>query len=153
MQRNSPGHGQPSLLGRTLTWRSDTPNNTRSLQVTVNSRDGETRIRAEERLHGIAGGLFGGLMGGVGMGVGMPFGLIVGLEALGSVLFAVVAPLGVVGASYLGARLIFQSVARKRRRALEDLVDRLAEVGAAVVSRDTLDSGVERDARRGLPSG
>ncbi|MDE0649548.1 MAG: hypothetical protein OXI12_04295, partial [Gammaproteobacteria bacterium] len=50
--------GNASMVGRTLTWRSETSDyQTRSLQVIVASRDGETRIQAEERLQSYAGAL------------------------------------------------------------------------------------------------
>lgn len=146
IQRTEGTHGQPSVLGRTLTWQADTPAHSRSLQVTVASRDGETRIRIEERLHQYAGGLFGGLMGGVGGGVGLGIGLGVGLGALGSTLFAVAWPVGFVGLSYISARQIFRTVARGRRRALSELLERLTELVLDAVRDDTVD---ERP-RRGL---
>ena len=47
--------GNASMVGRTLTWRSETSEHqSRSLQLVVASRNGETRIQAEERLHGYA---------------------------------------------------------------------------------------------------
>jgi hypothetical protein len=119
--------GQPSLVGNTLTWRSETPNNTRSLQIVVASRAGETHIRIKEQLNQLAGGLFGGLMGGVGCGVGFGVGFGVGLGALGSVLFATVFPPSVIAASYLAARTSFATVARQRRAVLGDLVQRLSD--------------------------
>ena len=70
IQMGTREHGQPSLLGRSLTWRAETPSKTRTVQVTVTSRDGQTQIRVEENLHQLAGGLFGGLIGGGGVGVG-----------------------------------------------------------------------------------
>jgi len=119
--------GQPSLVGNTLTWRSRTPNNTRSLQVVVASRKGETYIRVEEELNQLAGSLFGGLMGGVGCGVGFGVGMGVGFGALGSALFAFTFPAGVIAASYVVARTAFSKTAGDRRRALEDLVQRLTD--------------------------
>ena len=78
------GQGVPSLFGRTLTWRSDT----RSLQLAVSSRDGETQIRIDERLHGLAAGLFAGLLGGGGGRIGMGVGVGVGAGVLGSAVLA-----------------------------------------------------------------
>jgi ribosomal protein L13E len=126
IQQAAGTHGQPSLLGRTLTWQADTPTKSRSLQILVTSRQGQTRIRIEERLHQLAGGLFGGLMGGLGGGLGLGVGLGVGIEVLGSALFAVAWPLGVVGMSFLGARTIFSAVSRRRQRELGRLLERLA---------------------------
>lgn len=132
IQAAAESHGQASLLGRTLTWRSSTPQNERSLQVTITARGGRTRITIEERLHGLAGGLFGGLLGGVGGGVGFGVGFGVGLGALGSVAFAVLFPVAVIGGSYAAARTLFTSMARNRHRRLRDLLERLTEHVEAV---------------------
>jgi len=43
--------GQPSLLGRTLTWRAETSSKLRTMQLVVAPGNGETHIRLEERLH------------------------------------------------------------------------------------------------------
>jgi hypothetical protein len=133
--------GQPSLVGNTLTWKSETPSNTRSLQIVVASRGGETYIRVEEQLNQLAGALFGGLVGGVGCGVGFGVGMGVGFGALGSVLFAVAFPAGVLGASYLAARTSFSSVARKRRAVLQDLIARLSDAVTAASGDRSLESG------------
>jgi hypothetical protein len=119
--------GQPSLVGNTLTWRSETRNHSRSLQIVVAPREGETYIRVEEQLNPLAGALFGGIMGGVGGGVGFGVGFGVGLGALGSVLFAAAFPPGVIAASYLAARTSFAAIARQRRALLGDLTERLSE--------------------------
>jgi len=127
IQGAAEAHGQASLLGQTLTWRSSTPQNERSLQVTVTARNGRTRITIEERLHGLAGGLFGGIMGGVGGGVGLGVGLGVGIGALGSALFAVAFPVVVIGGSYALARTAFTSTARRRHTKLRELLERVTE--------------------------
>ena len=136
IQTSAGGHGHPSLLGRTLTWRFDTPNVNRSLQVVVSSRDGHTHIRIDERLHGLAGGLFGGLMGGGGGGVGLGVGLPVGLEVVGSALAAVAFPLGVIGIAYLTARGIFGAIFRSRRQALSELLERLESSVTSLTGND-----------------
>ena len=115
------------MVGRTLTWRSATSEHqTRSLQVIVASRNGETRIQAEERLHGYAGALYGGGVGGAGMGVGFGVGFGVGLGALGSPLFAAAFPVTLIGGLYVAMRQIMKSIGRKRRARLDGLVDRIA---------------------------
>jgi hypothetical protein len=127
--------GRASLLGRSLTWHAETASKTRSVQITVTSRDGKTHIRAEENLHQLAGGLFGGGVAGGGVGIGVGVGLPLGL-GLGSALLATAIPLGVVGLSYIGAREIYRSVTSKRRLAMSDLFDKiLAEVDACVQDR------------------
>lgn len=119
--------GSASMVGRTLTWGSETSEHqTRSLQVIVASRDGETRIQAEERLQGYAGALYGGVVGGAGMGIGMGVGFGVGLGALGSALFAAAFPVTLIGGLYVAMRQVMKSTGRKRRAEAEALVDRIA---------------------------
>ena len=142
------GQGVPSLFGRTLTWRSNTPSNTRSLQLTVSSRDGETQIRIEEQLHGFAGGLFGELVGGGGAGIGVGVG--VGVDMLGSVLFSVAFPLGVIGGCYLIARSIFGTTVRRRQRTLHGLMERLTEIVEREISRSVVEGG---ESPQALPPG
>lgn len=126
IQRAAHDHGQPSLLGRTLTWRAETPSKTRTIQVVVSVRGGETRIRIEERLNQFAGGLFGGTLGGIGGGIGMGFGIGIGLEVLGSALFAVAFPIGVFGLTFMGAREIYRAVVKSRRRKMAGLLDAIS---------------------------
>jgi hypothetical protein len=128
IQRSAGVVGQPNLLGRTLTWRSDAPSATRSLEVVVTPREGATQIHIQERLHGLAGALFGSLMGGVGGGVGFGVGVGVGMGALGSALFAVSVPLGAIASSYIAARVIFSSAVTRRQAALDDLLGHLVDL-------------------------
>jgi hypothetical protein len=125
IQGAAGGAGQPSLMGRTLTWHSTDPQRVRVLQVSVSVRRGETRISVQERYGNLAGALFGGIMGGVGGGVGMGVGMGVGLGALGSVVFAALFPPAVIGGSYLLARSIFRRTVQGRMRDLARLVDEL----------------------------
>lgn len=129
LQHNSgSGVGQPSLLGRTLHWTSRTPTETRTLHVSVSSRDGKTRIRIEERLHQLAGGLFGGVVAGAGLGVGLGVGLPLGINALGSVLFSVAFPLGSLAVAYLASRSIYRQISSNRSRFIDGLLDELTDV-------------------------
>ncbi|MEE9280060.1 MAG: hypothetical protein V3V67_07780 [Myxococcota bacterium] len=121
------GSGTASRLGRTLVWRASTPTNARILHVSIRWGDGRTRIRIQERLHGVIGGLFGGIVGGVGGGVGLGAGLPIGLAALHSPLFAVTFAAVVIAGSVLLARGIFSVVARSRQRALRELLERLSD--------------------------
>jgi hypothetical protein len=139
IQRHTDSHGLPGLMGKTLSWQSETASKTRTLQVMVSSREGETLIRIEERLHQFASGLFAGTVAGVGGGIGIGVGLPVGLNVLGSALFAVAFPLGVIGLTYMGCKEIYRQVVRKRARRLEDLLEGLTDV-------------VERSIRRQLPA-
>lgn len=127
IQRVATGHGNASMVGRTLTWSSETSQRQRTFQVTVSAKDGETLIRAEERLHGLAGSLFGGLMGGMGGGIGFGVGMPLGIEVLGSAAFAVGFPVLVIGGSYFLARTILKRTGRTRRQVLSHLVDQIAD--------------------------
>jgi len=132
-------HGQPSLLGRTLTWQAETSSKSRSIQIVVSSRNGETHIRAEERLHQMAAGLFAGTTAGFGVGVGVAVGFPVGLEVLGSALFAAAFPVGTIGLTLIAVRQIYRAVVRKRRSVLTTLVERVADETAAAIAERSLE--------------
>lgn len=125
IQRGTREHGQPSLLGRTMTWRAETPSKSRTIQITVSSRDGQTTLRLEENLTQFAVGLFAGNTAGVGGGVGIGFGVSFGLNVLGSALFATLFPLGVVALSFIGSRAIYSAIVKKRRRAMGELFEQV----------------------------
>ena len=137
IQMGSREHGQPSLLGRSLTWRAETPSKTRTVQVTVTSRDGQTHIRLEENLSQLAGAGFGSTVGGGGVGVGVGMGLpLAGFLGPGGSLLAAAFPLGALGVSYIGGRQIHRAITKKRRRVMGELFDKiLAEVLACVEAR------------------
>jgi len=136
VQQAAGGHGQTSALGKVFTWQSSTPQGERSLQVTVTSSDGRTRIRIEERLSTLAGNLFGRMVGGGGGGIGLGVGLGVG-AGLQSAAFAILWPVSIIGGAYLLARSIYTSTARKRQRVLRDLLDRLTERIEDVLSKQS----------------
>lgn len=153
IQRVTREHGQPSLLGRTLTWHAEIGGmrgRTRSLLVTVASRDGETHIQAEEHLHQLARVIFAAGMGGVGVGVGAGVGMNIGLAVLHSALFAAALPVGFVGLTYMGARAVFRRVAAGRRRVLTEVVEELRREVSAAVDRKALGDAGESGA---LPPG
>ena len=142
IQSVSREHGQPSLLGRTLTWRAETANKSRTIQIVVSSRDGHTRVRLEENLSQLAAGLIAGTTTGVGIGVGVGIGLPIGLEVLGSALFAVAAPLGMIGISYIASRAIYRAIVRRRNRAVNELFERtVAEARASIASVAAVNPG------------
>jgi tRNA A-37 threonylcarbamoyl transferase component Bud32 len=135
--------GHTGGTDRTLIWTSRRPKDTGKETVAdhifdsddevpdvllrVGVRGGKTHIRLEHRLGGAAGGIFGGIMGGGGAGgLGAVFG--VGLAAMQlplELVFAIAT--GWVGGTYLLSRSIYVAVVRSKRRALEDLAERLAE--------------------------
>ena len=150
IQRVSREHGQPSLLGRSLTWQGETANKTRSLQVVVSVRRGETHIRVQERLQQLAGAVFGVSMAAVGGSVGMGVGIPVAIEVLGSGLLAFGFPVGAIALSYIAGRSIYRTVVRKRRSVLADLLDQLTREVSACVAEASL---VETDGPLELPRG
>lgn len=120
------GHGQASAIGSTLTWSSATSGNTSSQQVLVQSGKGETLVRMEDRMGGLAAALFGGIVGG-GSGVGIGAGGAVA-GALGLPAFLIVAiPAGIIGSSYMLARAIFTAQVRRRRERMNDLMDQITQ--------------------------
>ncbi len=140
IQNAGLGHGQPSVVGSTLTWRAGGMQNTSSLQVTVSARDGRTEIRAEERRHHAAGGLFGGVVGGGGVGFGVGMGLPIGIEVLSSPLFTVLFPVAIVGVAYGVARSIFRGTGRRKRAKLQRLVDKIAELAQKEIASRGLEA-------------
>lgn len=152
MQTATIGQGTASAVGKTLTWTSRSDSNSSSQQILIAYRDGETTVRIEERMTGFAGGLFGGLLGGVGGGLGIGAGGALG-GALGSVALAFVIPTVVIGGAYAAARAIWVAEVKKRRRRMQDLLDRLVERIEDEVSRKRLAEGHMESPRAQLPDG
>jgi hypothetical protein len=150
IQLNASESGQPSLLGRTLTWQAETAGKTRVVQVVVTSRDGETHIRAVERLHQMASGLFAGTVVGGGVGIGVGAGLPFALNVLGSGALALAFPVATVGILLIGCREIYRRIVRGRERTLSELVDAVAgAAGSAIADRSLR----EREPPMELPRG
>ncbi|MFC1790862.1 hypothetical protein ACFL0I_00125 [Gemmatimonadota bacterium] len=129
--------GEPSFLGRTLTWQAETSGKMRSIVLVVAAQDGETHIRIEERLDQFALALFGGTLGGVGGGVGLGAGLPLA-AALGSLLLGIPILLGVMGLTHMGTRPIYRAYVGKRRKALDDLMDRVTRQVTSAISSASL---------------
>jgi len=125
VQRAADGMGQPSLMGRTLTWQSEDASKTRTLLVTVSVGRGETRLNIEERYGNLAGALFGGIVGGGGTGIGFGVGFGVGLGALGSALFATFFPVAALCGTWALARGIFRNSVHNRMRKLSKLMNEM----------------------------
>ncbi len=138
IHENVREHGTPSLLGQTLTWRAETASKSRTVQIVVASRDGETRVRVEENLTQMANGLFGGVVAGGGLGLGLGVGLPVGINVLGSALMATLLPIGITAVTFIGTREIYRHVVNHRRRKVADLFDMLVGcVGEEISSSAT----------------
>jgi hypothetical protein len=152
IQQTMREHGQPSLLGRTLTWRAEVGQKERSIQVVVTSRDGETTLQAEERLQRLAGAIFGGGVAGGGSGIGVGFGLPLALNVLGSPLLAFAFPLGAMALGWMGAREIFRRIVRKRRKVLSELVARLSAEVTRLTAARALAADDDAEARRLPPA-
>ncbi len=124
LQAATLGQGSASAVGKTLTWTSRSDSTSSSQQVLITSREGHTTIRIEERFTGMAGGLFGGFLGGIGGGLGLGAGgALAGV--LGSVAVGIALPVVAIGGAYYAARSLFAGHVRKRRRKMEELMDRL----------------------------
>lgn len=107
-------------------WETMQSEDAPDILVRMVTRRGQTRIRIEQRMGGMAGGIFGGVWGGGGwggaatiLGVGLPLG------APALVVFPAAAL--VMGGTYGLSRVIYRAVLGNRTRILEDLADRLAE--------------------------
>ena len=136
MERGTNEHGQSNVLGRTLTWRPERSDKSRSLQITVTSRDGQTSVRLEESLKRLAGGYFGGFGGTAGV-VGFAVGAIEGIGLLGALSSGV----GMLGLAYLGTRQLYRAIVKRRRRSLGGLFEQvLVEVSDCLVD-EALPSG------------
>jgi hypothetical protein len=122
--------GQASQVGHTFSWQAQNPTSARELGVFITSRNGETRIRIEERYGALAGAVFGGGLGGIGGGVGIGVGVGVG-AALGSVAMMIGFPIAVIGVTYLGSRALFNTVVGRRRRVLGRLMEEIVEAVAS----------------------
>lgn len=152
IQSLSREHGQPSLLGRSLTWRAESASKSRTIQIVVTSRDGHTLVRLEENLTQLASGLFAGTTIGFGVGTGVGIGLPIGLNVLGSMLFALAAPVGMIGISYVASRAIYSAIVRHRRSAVDELFSQtVAEVEASIASGGT--ARLDRAPQAALPPG
>lgn len=125
IQQATKGQGTASAVGRTLTWSSQTSDNTTSQQVLISSGEGRTLIRWEERFGSLAGALFGGIVGGGGVGLGIGAGgAIAGI--LGSAVLGVGIPVAALGGSYALARGIFSRMVRGREAEALAVVDEIA---------------------------
>ena len=126
IQSAADAPGNASLVGHTLTWQAQGPNAARDLQVMIARRDGETRIRIEERYGNLAGSLFGGVVGGAGGGIGFGVGMGVG-AAIGSTVMMVGFPIAVIGLAYFGSRAVYSSIVEKREAVLARLMADLSD--------------------------
>lgn len=125
IQQATDGQGTASAVGRTLTWSSQSAENSSSQQVLISSGEGRTLIRWEERFGGLAGGLFGGIVGGAGVGLGVGGGgAIAGI--LGSAALGIGIPVVALAGSYGLARTIFRRIVRGREAAALEVVDEIA---------------------------
>jgi len=148
IQNASTWQGHAGAVGKSLTWSARSESNTSSLQVLVVASGGNTLIRVEERLGGLATALFGGVIGGVGAGAGLGIGAGVG-AAIGSTLFAVGFPVFMLGGSYYLSRAIYSAYVKKERGKLRLLLDQLSAHASSVIAETSTGAAIEdsKDAR------
>jgi serine/threonine-protein kinase len=124
IRRSMKQVGVVSRIGRSLSWSS--VGDERKVDITIVARNGQTMIRANERLGQLAGGLFGGIMGGMGGGGGGA-AMAIGAGTFHSLALALGMWGSVAVGSYALARGIYSSVARDRQVQLRQLVMDIAE--------------------------
>jgi len=108
-------------------WETMMEDEAPDIRVRLVTRQGQTRIRVEQRMGGTAGGIFGGVWGGGGAGITAGY-LGIALGAMSAPVIPVLAGgVAIIGGTYALSRAIFQATVRSRLRILEDLGDRLAE--------------------------
>jgi hypothetical protein len=110
-----------------MTWTTARASGGRNLQISVSVRAGRTRVLILDRLGDLQGGLFGGMMGGLGGGGTGPI-VAVAVEALKAPAILIAAiPLWLITV-FAGTRSLYHYIVKGRRRKLEQLADRLAEL-------------------------
>ena len=129
--------GQVSQIGRSFSWTSaGAGGSTRSTEVAVSVRGGQTRISLREGLGSLIGGIFGGIGGGMGGGgMGLILGIFTHIGSGVGVLAAV--PLW-LATTYAVARTSYYYAVRRRQRELDGLADRLAALAQSLVPRPAL---------------
>lgn len=118
--------GSTTVLPGSLAWGALVAQNQAgpNVNVYISYRDGQTNIRAEQKLGNLAGGIFGGVGGGVGGGgIAAPIML--------SMVSPFLVPVGIgawLGGTYWACRKLYKSRAEHHATRLERLVDELAEI-------------------------
>ncbi len=108
------------------------------LQIRVVSRSGRTRIHLRQRFGNLAGGLFSGIVGGVGGGgTALVVGIMGGVVGAPAALIGL-GVVGLFGGSYALARAIYVGVVRHKRRAAEQLFNRVTEFVEEGAGQDQL---------------
>ena len=135
--------GMVSQLGRSFTWTLNRgTSGTRNLEVAVSvHRSGRTRILVQENLNNLIGAVWGGVGGGVGGGGMGPImgGLFGGLHLPGiAALFIVPAWLTI---TYSIARASYYYAVNSRKRELENLADKLADLARDLIGEQRLQPG------------
>jgi hypothetical protein len=124
--------GQVSQLGRSFSFVG-TRRSGSKIEVAISVRAGHTRITASEDLGPLIGGWFGGLGGGMGGGGLGPIMGILG-PSLGPLSVAIAVPLWLL-ATFATARSAYYYSVRRRRRQIEELMDRIAALAQGLVSQ------------------
>ncbi len=125
--------GTTTVLPGSLAWATMAQQNgvAPTVNIYITARDGQTKIRAEQKLGNLAGGIFGGVGGGLGGG-GIMAPIAVAWVAPVLVPLALVAWLG---GTYAGCRVLYRSRARKHADKLEALLEDLAAIAARQIAR------------------
>lgn len=104
--------------------------------IYITYRDGQTAIRADEKMGNLAGGIFGGIGGGVGGG-----GIMAPIAAawITPLLLPITIPLW-LGGTYWACRRFYKKGVAKRHAKLETLIDELAAIALEHIERAKLEA-------------
>jgi hypothetical protein len=125
--------GATTVLPGSLAWSIVGASNTLTptVNIYVSVRNGRTRITLEQRLTSTVGAIYGGIGGGVGGG-----GVMLPIAAVLISPFAVpVAIAAWLGGTYAFCRRLFRSRANVHAERLDKLLDELAAIAAAAITR------------------
>jgi hypothetical protein len=138
--------GQVSRLGGTLLWSARAAGDVgRNLQITVKPAEGKTEISVVEEVETLGRSIGGSVVGWVGGGlVGMAVALGVGAAETSLVPFFGIA--FSAGGAYFVSRSMYTQAVARRRRQLENLVDRLTHYASRPGPRE-----VDASRRASLP--
>ena len=127
--------GQVSQLGRSFSWvLNKGTQGTRNVEISVGVRNGRTRIIVQENLSNLIGAIFGGIGGGLGGGGAAPImGGLVGSQLLAPAALGFLIPAWIV-IVYGVARTSYYYAVSRRRKELESLADRLAQVSQELIA-------------------
>lgn len=125
--------GAVSTLPGSLAWSATNASNGLGpfVSVYITIRDGQTVIRAEEKVGNLAGAIYGGVGGGVGGGA---LFVPISVAIISPWLLPVALPLW-LGGTYAVCRKLFRGRVKSRAERLETLIDELVAIAEKHIAR------------------